>query len=135
LGLKKAKGWGKYKGNQIGIGGLISPRSADEVAQSLSEKLDREVLHFPGAHANIERVAIVSGGAADMALDAAREGFHLFLTGEPTETCMHLAAEEGIHIIAAGHHATETLGIKALGQTLADRFGLEVHHLDLPNPV
>ncbi len=45
------------------------------------------------------------------------------------------AAELGIHVIAAGHHATEILGIKALGELLATRFGLEHVFIDVPNPV
>ena len=135
LGLTAARPWGKYHGTEIGMAGILAPQSADEIVRSLSKMLEREVLHFPGEHSSIEKVAIVSGGAANMALDAARDGFHLFLTGEPTETCMHIAAEEGIHIVAAGHHATETMGIKALGDNLAQRFKLRAIHLDLPNPV
>jgi len=57
------------------------------------------------------------------------------LTGEPAERVTATAKELGIHVIAAGHHATETLGIRALGELLAARFGLEHVFIDVPNPV
>ena len=45
------------------------------------------------------------------------------------------ARELGMHFIAAGHYATETFGVRALGDWLADRFGIEHVFVDLPNPV
>ena len=38
-------------------------------------------------------------------------------------------------MIAAGHYATETFGIRRLGEHLAERFGLEHVFIDVPNPV
>jgi putative NIF3 family GTP cyclohydrolase 1 type 2 len=37
--------------------------------------------------------------------------------------------------IAAGHHATERYGIKALGEHLAQKFGLAHEFIDCNNPV
>ena len=37
--------------------------------------------------------------------------------------------------VAAGHHATETFGIRALGDWVAERFGVTHHWVDIPNPV
>jgi len=48
---------------------------------------------------------------------------------------MNLAREAGIHYLAAGHYATERLGIRALGRRVAERFGVEVDFVDIPNPV
>jgi putative NIF3 family GTP cyclohydrolase 1 type 2 len=48
---------------------------------------------------------------------------------------MAQAREAGLHFIAAGHYATETLGVKRLGEHLAQRFELREVFLDLPNPV
>ena len=52
-------------------------------------------------------------------------GVSALLTGEPREHVMSLAREAGIHLIAAGHYATETFGVRALGDWLAERFGIE----------
>jgi putative NIF3 family GTP cyclohydrolase 1 type 2 len=48
---------------------------------------------------------------------------------------MHVAREAGIHFLACGHHATERLGVRALGEHLAARFELDHEFVDLPNPV
>ena len=45
------------------------------------------------------------------------------------------AREAGIHLIAAGHYATETFGIRALGEHLAERFSLRHVFIDVPNPL
>jgi putative NIF3 family GTP cyclohydrolase 1 type 2 len=45
------------------------------------------------------------------------------------------AREAGIHFIAAGHYATETFGVRRLGERLAERFGIEHLFVDIPNPV
>ena len=58
-----------------------------------------------------------------------------FLTGEPAERTMALARECEMHFIAAGHYATETFGVRRLGEHLAERFGLRHVFLDAPNPV
>ena len=41
----------------------------------------------------------------------------------------------GIHYFAAGHHATERYGVKALGEWLAAEFELQVKFIDIDNPV
>ncbi len=45
------------------------------------------------------------------------------------------AREAGIHFIAAGHYATETFGVRALGDRLAERFGVDHVFVDIPNPI
>ena len=57
------------------------------------------------------------------------------LTGEPEEPSAAAARELGIHLIAAGHHATERFGVQALAAHLADRFGLEWEYVEVDNPV
>ena len=68
-------------------------------------------------------------------VDAAAEGYDLFLTGEAEEPSLHTARELGIHFVAAGHYATERLGVQAPAARLADRFGVDWEFLELPNPV
>jgi putative NIF3 family GTP cyclohydrolase 1 type 2 len=45
------------------------------------------------------------------------------------------ARERGIHLIAAGHYATETFGVKRLGEQLGERFAVRHVFIDVPNPV
>jgi putative NIF3 family GTP cyclohydrolase 1 type 2 len=95
----------------------------------------REPLLQGAGPERVRRIGIVSGSAAD-ALDEALElGLDAFLTGEPREHVMADARESGIHFIAAGHYATETHGVRALGDRLAERFGVEHVFVDIPNAV
>ena len=85
--------------------------------------------------AEITTVGIVSGGAQEAIHQAIALGLDAFVTGEISEWVQNLARETGTHFVAAGHYATERLGIRALGEHLAERFGLEVEFVDIPNPV
>jgi len=83
----------------------------------------------------VERVALATGSGGYELLDAARAGFDAYVTGEAEEPNMHAAEELGITLVAAGHYATERLGVQALAAHLAERFGLEWEFVDFPNPV
>jgi dinuclear metal center YbgI/SA1388 family protein len=96
---------------------------------------DREPLVFDTGSSQIRELAIVSGAGVDYITDAASAGADAFLTGEPTERVMAQARELGLHFIAAGHYATETFGVRALGEHLARLFDLRHVFLDVPNPV
>jgi putative NIF3 family GTP cyclohydrolase 1 type 2 len=48
---------------------------------------------------------------------------------------MNEASEWGISFVAAGHYATETFGVRRLGELLAAEFGVGHEFIDLPNPV
>jgi dinuclear metal center YbgI/SA1388 family protein len=120
----------------IGFGGpLTEPVSVDEFAARVRLQLGSEPVVFPHGPERIERAAVVTGGAARHLADAAREGYDLFLTGEPAEPSLHIAREHGIHFVAAGHYATERIGIQALARCLAEQFDLEWEFIELPNPV
>jgi dinuclear metal center YbgI/SA1388 family protein len=120
----------------IGFGGpLAEPVTVEEFTERVRSALGTEPLVFAHGPARVERAAVVTGGAARHLADAAREGYDLFLTGEPDEPSLHTASELGIHFVAGGHYATERIGVQALAQRLADQFGLGWEFIDLPNPV
>ncbi|MGI8607389.1 MAG: Nif3-like dinuclear metal center hexameric protein [Gaiellaceae bacterium] len=121
---------------EIGFAGpLERPQPMDEFATLVRERLDRPPLVFSYGPETIERVAICSGGAARHLADAVAGGYDCFLTGEAAEPTKHAAREAGIHFVAAGHYATETLGVQALAERIAQEFSLEWEFVDLPNPV
>jgi dinuclear metal center YbgI/SA1388 family protein len=96
---------------------------------------DREPLVFDAGPERIRRLAIVSGAGSDYLADAVAARADALLSGEPAERVMTAAKEAQIHFIAAGHYATETFGVKALGQHLAETFGVRHTFLDVPNPI
>lgn len=120
----------------IGFGGpLAEPVSIDELTARVREKLGSEPVVFAHGPERIERAAVITGGGARYLAEAAAAGYDLFLTGEPAEPTLHTARELGIHFVAAGHYATEKIGIRALTERIAGRFDLDWEFIDLPNPV
>ncbi len=109
--------------------------AAEELFARVHAITAREPLVFDAGPARVRTLAIVSGGGADYTPEAAAAGADALLTGEPAERSMAQARESGVHMIAAGHYATETFGVKRLGEYLRERFGLNHIFLDVPNPV
>jgi dinuclear metal center YbgI/SA1388 family protein len=95
----------------------------------------REPLVFDAGPPRVQTLAIISGAGSDYLAEAAAAGAEALLTGEPAERALAQARELSLHMIAAGHYATETLGVQALGEHLAERYGLRHVFLDVPNPV
>jgi dinuclear metal center YbgI/SA1388 family protein len=120
----------------VGLGGRLSePVGIEAFTTRVAHVVEREPLVFAHGPERIERVAVSTGAAGHDLIEAAHEGYDLFLTGEPEEPALHSARELGIHFVAAGHDATERLGVKALAEHLAARFGLEWEFVEIPNPV
>jgi len=117
-------------------GELVEPVSGEQFAQRITTVLGREPLHCgDNAPALIRRVAWCSGGGQGYIDQAAAFGVDAFISGEASEQTIHSAREQGLHFFAAGHHATERDGIKALGEWLANEHGLDVTFIDIYNPV
>jgi dinuclear metal center YbgI/SA1388 family protein len=143
LGAESLEPFALHHGEPIGFIATLPGGSAGEnggtpahdLFTRVRELTARDPLVFDAGPANIRRLAIVSGGGADYIADAIAAGADALLTGEPVERVMSMAREAGIHFIAAGHYATETFGVKALGQHVAQRFGVRHVFLDVPNPI
>ncbi len=116
-------------------GSLDMKVSAHSLAEVVGQKLGREPLLIEGGDHPIRRVGWCSGGAQGYIEQAAALGLDAYISGEISEPTVHLAREQGIHYIAAGHHATERYGARALGSHLADHFALENQFVDIANPV
>lgn len=89
----------------------------------------RVLAHGP---ASVRRIAIVSGGGIGHAAEAAALGVDTFITGETSHAHFYAAIDHKLNVIFAGHYASETVGLKALGRHLNGRFGLETVFIDLP---
>jgi dinuclear metal center YbgI/SA1388 family protein len=131
LGIERERSFGG-----IGLGGrLREPEPAEAFAARVRELVGRKPVVFAHGPDRVERVAVSTGAAGHDLVRAALEGYDLFLTGEPEEPNLHSARELGIHLVAAGHYATERFGVQALAERLADRFGLEWEFVEVENPV
>jgi dinuclear metal center YbgI/SA1388 family protein len=118
-------------------GRLKSPLTGAEFADRINRVLNRKPLHIAPDYADkvIETVGWCTGGGQDFIELAVQHGLDAFISGEISERTTYSAREQGIHYFAAGHHATERYGIKALGEWLAQEHGLDVEFIDIDNPV
>ena len=119
----------------VRLGALSEPVKIKSFVERVSTSLDRDALHLPGGPKLVKTIAWCSGGAQNYIDQAIAWGADVYISGEVSEQTMHLANEGGIHYLAAGHHATERLGIRRLGEHLEAKFGLDVTYVDVPNPV
>ncbi len=128
---------GGFGGNPaIGmVGRLKSPVNAETFAGRIAKRLSRTPFYIPAGPEPIVTIAWCSGAAQFYLNHAVDMGVDAFLTGEVSEPTVHTARECGIHFFAAGHHATERYGVRALGDHLAQRFDLEHSFIDIDNPI
>lgn len=136
LDLGDTSPFAEHRGREIGtMGTLPAPRDVDEIAAQLGQHLHARPLVFRGGDHPARRVGIVSGGGARDIRAAHAAGLDTHITGEPTEDAPYLAAELGVHLIAAGHYATETVGVQALLAAVGEHFGLPTVFIGVENPV
>lgn len=97
--------------------------------------MGREPLLIGDPQAPVRRVGWCSGGAQGYFEAAIEQGVDLYLSGEISEQTVHLARETGVAYLAAGHHASERLGIQALAARVAEECGLDCRFVEIDNPV
>jgi dinuclear metal center YbgI/SA1388 family protein len=121
----------------IGMGGRFddAPAIGELVSRVTAAAGGREPLVFAAGPEQVRRAAVVTGGGARYVSRAAAEGYDALITGEADEPTMMIARELGIHFVAAGHYATERLGVQALSARIAERFGVDWEFVELENPV
>lgn len=138
LGCASWEPFAEHRGATIGVAGRFDGDGVE--AQELFARVreatgGREPLVLPYGLARVRSIGIVSGAGSDHLGAAVGLGLDCFLTGEPAERVMTQAREAQIHFVAAGHYATETRGIRALGDHLGGRFGVLHEFFEDPNPI
>lgn len=116
-------------------GCLSEPVPLAVFAAKVGSVLDREPLVIQGHDRPISTVGWCTGAAQGYLQQAAELGLDAFISGEISEPTVHLARELGINYLAAGHHATERYGVRALGEQLAQNLNIRHHFIDIDNPV
>ncbi len=132
LGLKRLKPFGEHGGRDIGFEGMLpKPRRFTTFERMVSDRIGTLLHRWDYGKKTVQRIAVVSGGAAGDIVEAAEKGIDVFLSGEQTLAAYNLAREYGINALFAGHYATERFGVIAVGERLQKRFGVEVEFLDM----
>jgi len=136
FGLVDLEPFGLHEGLPIGFKGRFpEPIPPAELVARCRRIYQQEPFTFLEGPDPISTLGIISGGAQREVYDAIADGLDAYITGEVSEWVMNVAHEAHIHYVAAGHYATERLGIRALGEHLRERFEIEAEFIDVPNPV
>ena len=135
LELTDREPFGEMGPVHVGQHGRASdPFERGELAALLDAELDtggRDVQVLDFGPETVEDVAIVTGSGVDWLDEAVATGADTLVTGEGKQQVYHEARETGINVYLAGHYATETFGVWALGDLAAD-WGLETTFVDHP---
>ena len=116
--------------------GVLQPAlDGAALAAHIQHRLGRAPLHIPGPQPLVKTLGWCTGAAQSYIEAAAGLGLDAFVSGEISEQTVHIARECGIHYFAAGHHATERYGARALGEHLASQLGIRHQFIDIDNPV
>lgn len=83
---------------------------------------------------HVHKVAVIAGAAAHYIVQAHRDGFDTFVTGENTENAVYLAEDLGMNFFAFGHDKTERAGVQTLGRQISKRFRVPHEFLSVENP-
>ncbi len=136
LGINFTEAFAVEPGLDLGfIGCLPEPIPAEQFTELLTSRLARAPLHIPAFAKEINKIAWCTGAAQDFLPQAIEFDVDAYVTGEVSERTVHIAKENNIHFFAAGHHATERYGVKALGEHLSEQFDLKHIFIDIDNPV
>ncbi|MBV7299630.1 Nif3-like dinuclear metal center hexameric protein [Enterovibrio paralichthyis] len=137
LGIDQFGGLEVGNPNSVAVyGELDTPLTAEAFSERIEEVLGRKPLFIDGgSEVMIKTVGWCTGGGQDYIDLAANRGLDAFISGEISERTTYSSREQGIHYFAAGHHATERYGVKALGEWLVGEHGFNVTFIDIDNPV
>ena len=137
LGLSPSAGFARFQSIEVGVMG-----NADVATSELASSLERISHAFggrlnavgvqPGRRTRKWAICTGAGASSDSLREAAAAGVDTLVTGEGPHHTGIEGPEMGIAILYAGHYATETFGVRALGAELEREFGLPWSFLDAP---
>lgn len=133
FGLQNIEDFGEYKKMHIGFSGeLEEEMDFEEFAKEVKEKLKTAVKAFPFGKKKVKKIAIISGGGSFAIHEAVAKDIDVLLTGETRHSSFYTAKDGKLNVLFAGHYATETVGLKALGNLIKEKFDIEVGFIDIP---
>jgi len=137
LGVTQLEPFGRYKGQLIGLRGVLEPTASLPGLVERARKGvvgDNDAVFAFGDRALARRtIGLCTGGAPDLLHDAVAAGLDVYVTGEVTEYVKAVAEESGTGFVALGHHASERFGARALAEHLCTR-GVAATFVDVENP-
>ena len=135
INMQELEPFGDYKGSPTGVKGKFHPPiKAQDLKNNLESVLSHDVIHACADKDEISSIGIITGGANSSWNLCIRENLDAYVTGEISEHDWHESKEEGIHMFAGGHNATEQFGIQAVKNLIEKEFGIECIFIESENP-
>ena len=136
LGLTRLEPFLEHHGSPIGWRGVLPrPMTAEELGKRICPvvKIHSALKTMAFGPPRLRSVGVCSGGAGDELRLVAETGVEAYITGEGAHWTFADAEELGLTVFHAGHYATETFGVRALAEHVAQKFRLPWVFLDHPS--
>lgn len=135
--LGEVKPFINHRGGPIGVRACCKEPKQLQYFEDLARTMigSGPVSSLSFGHKEITSVAIATGAASFTIDVCAKNGIHLLITGESEQAAYHAARELGINVLFAGHYATETFGVRAVGNVLNERFNVQTVFIDQPTGI
>lgn len=138
LGLTPSAGFARFQTIDVGVRGecdLPTIELADRARRFAARHGGTVVVtpHAAGRRTRRWGICTGAGASSETIREAQRLGLDTLIVGEGPHHTGVEAADLDLTIVYAGHYATETLGVQALGAELERAFGLPWTFLDLPS--
>jgi len=133
MGAKIKEEFGDNNGKKVSwLGELEKEKSFKEIEEIINKKLGVKSKALNFGKEKIKTIAVCSGGGGYPTFaEALSKKVDLYLTGDSMEV-YHLVKDSKFNVIFAGHHTTETIGIKALSDVVSKKFEIETIFVDIP---
>jgi dinuclear metal center YbgI/SA1388 family protein len=129
LGLEPTAGFARYQAITVGVMGDadVETTTLADRARAVAEREGGTLVTVgvsSGRRTRRWALCTGAGASSDTLREAAAAGVDTLIVGEgPHHTAVE-AQELGIAVLYAGHYATETFGVRAIGEELQRTFGL-----------
>jgi len=137
LALTPSAGFARFKTIEVGVSGNADVTTSALVgrARAFARECGGEVVATPFTEERRTRhwgLCTGAGADSDTLHEAVERGIDTMIVGEGPHHTAVQAPDLGLVIIYAGHYATETLGIRALGERIAGELGIQAQFLEAP---
>ena len=138
IGLSPSRGFGRFKTLDVGVAGECDEAASAIVGAHRQRRLRDMVVWCAQRSPPMDvaradgRSSPVAGRRVSRCATAREQGIDTLIVGEGPHHTTVDAQEQDLLVIHAGHYATETLGVQALGAWLTARFGVPSSFLSLP---
>lgn len=111
------------------------PYTQSSLKEALNTVFSTSIMSLEFGPKDLGTIAICSGSGALAVQEMKALGVDTLICGELRQSCFSLAQDQGLNLYACGHYASETFGVRALGEELAQKYKLKSSFIDNSCPL